>query len=109
MADQAGERKQVPQGGGRAAKMMPGEKARDFKGTILKLMSYLKPYRIQLCIVFLTAILSTVFAIISPTILGMATDEVVQGVAVEQRVGRVHPAGYRAEQDHANDFYSIRF
>ena len=80
MADQAGERKQVPQGGGRAAKMMPGEKARDFKGTILKLMSYLKPYRIQLCIVFLTAILSTVFAIISPTILGMATDEVVQGV-----------------------------
>ena len=80
MADQAGERKQAPQGGGRAAKMMPGEKARDFKGTILKLLSYLKPYRIQLSIVFLTAILSTVFSIISPTILGIATDEVVQGV-----------------------------
>ena len=40
---------------------------------------------------------------------GHTADEVIQGVAVEQRVGSVHPAGYRAEQDHANDFYSIRF
>ena len=80
MAKDLGERKHPPQTGGRAAKMMPGEKARDFKGTILKLAGYLKPYKIQLTIVFFTAILSTVFAIVSPTILGMATDEVVQGV-----------------------------
>ena len=83
MAGEAGERKNTNAQhgpGGRAAKMMPGEKARDFKGTILKLFSYLKPYRIQVGIVFITAILSTVFATISPTILGMATDEVVRGV-----------------------------
>ena len=73
------ERNHPPAQGGRAAKMMPGEKARDFKGTILKLASYLKPYGIQVTIVFLTAILSTVFAIVSPTVLGMATDEVVRG------------------------------
>ncbi|MDO4870001.1 MAG: ABC transporter ATP-binding protein [Bacillota bacterium] len=59
--------------------MMPGEKAQDFKGTILKLASYLKPYSVQVVIVFLAAILSTVFAIVSPTVLGMATDEVVTG------------------------------
>ena len=80
MAKDLGERKHPPGRGGRAAAMMPGEKARDFKGTILKLASYLKPYRIQLAIVFVTAMLSTIFAIVSPTILGMATDEVVQGV-----------------------------
>ena len=81
MADdkKTAERNHPPAQGGRAAKMMPGEKARDFKGTILKLASYLKPYGIQVTIVFLTAILSTVFAIVSPTVLGMATDEVVRG------------------------------
>ena len=80
MAKDLGERKHPPGHGGRAAAMMPGEKAHDFKGTILKLATYLKPYRIQLAIVFITAMLSTIFAIVSPTILGMATDEVVQGV-----------------------------
>ena len=80
MAKDLGERKHPPGQGGRAAKMMPGEKANDFKGTIIKLASYLKPYSIQLVIVFITAMLSTIFAIVSPTILGMATDEVVQGV-----------------------------
>lgn len=80
MAKEAGERKKAPRMGGRAAQMMPGEKARDFKGTIIKLFSYLKPYKFAVCFVFFAAILSTVFAIVSPTILGMATDEVVKGV-----------------------------
>ena len=70
------------QGGpaGRAARMMPGEKARDFKGTILTLFGYLRPYRWQLAVVVTMALLSTVFAIVSPTVLGMATDIVVKGV-----------------------------
>ena len=83
MASVNEERKTPPkQGGpaGRAARMMPGEKARDFKGTILTLFGYLRPYRWQLAVVVTMALLSTVFAIVSPTVLGVATDIVVKGV-----------------------------
>ncbi|MCR5034298.1 MAG: ABC transporter ATP-binding protein/permease [Clostridia bacterium] len=59
---------------------MPGEKARDFKGTILTLFGYLRPYKWQLVVVGLMALFSTLFAIVSPTVLGMATDIVVKGV-----------------------------
>ncbi|MDE8733267.1 ABC transporter ATP-binding protein [Eubacteriales bacterium DFI.9.88] len=67
-------------GGGGPGGMMPGEKAKDFKGTMKTLLSYLKPYRIAVAVVFIFAIASTIFNIISPTILGDATDEVVQGL-----------------------------
>lgn len=60
--------------------MMPGEKAKDFKGTMKTLLSYLKSHRIAVAVVFIFAIASTVFSIISPTILGNATDEVVKGL-----------------------------
>ena len=83
MAEITEERKNPPkqQGpGGRAARMMTGEKARDFKGTILTLFGYLRPYKWQLVLVGAMSLLSTVFAIISPTVLGMATDIVVKGV-----------------------------
>ena len=73
-------KQQGPGPGGRAARMMPGEKARDFKGTILTLFGYLRPYKWQLVVVGLMALLSTVFSIVSPTVLGMATDIVVKGV-----------------------------
>lgn len=66
--------------GGPGGKMMPGEKARDFKGTLRKFAGYLKPYRFRLFIVFLFAVASTVFNIISPTVLGKATDKVVEGL-----------------------------
>jgi len=67
-------------GGGRAAQMMPGEKARDFKGTMKKLAGYMKPYTGRLIIVLICTIASTVFSIISPAILGTATDKVVEGI-----------------------------
>lgn len=66
--------------GGRAAKMMPGEKARDFKGTMKALMAYLNPYKFRLVVVLLFAMLSTVFSIVSPAVLGAATDKVVDGL-----------------------------
>lgn len=80
MASAKGERKKAPGHGGKAAKMMPGERAKDFKGTILKLFGYLKPYRIQVAAVVAAAVLSTVFTIISPAILGRGTDIVVKGI-----------------------------
>ena len=67
-------------GHGPGGKMMPGEKARDFKGTLKKFAGYLKPYRFRLFIVFLFAVASTIFNIISPTVLGKATDKVVEGL-----------------------------
>ena len=66
--------------GGPGGRMMPGEKAKDFGKTMKTLIGYLKPYRFRLAAVFIFAIASTVFTIISPTILGDATDKVVEGL-----------------------------
>ena len=66
--------------GGPGGRMMPGEKAKDFGKTMKTLIGYLKPYKFRLAIVFIFAIASTVFTIISPTILGNATDKVVEGL-----------------------------
>ncbi len=66
--------------GGGPHGMMPGEKAKDFSGTMKTLLSYLKPHGIAMVIVVIFAVASTVFAIVSPSILGDATDEVVKGL-----------------------------
>ena len=81
---QTGKPKHGP--GSRAAAMMPGEKAGDLRGTLRKLLSYLAPYKFRLFFVLLFAIASTVFAIVSPTILGTATDTIVQGLMSGQGV-----------------------
>ena len=67
-------------GGGRSAAMMPGEKAKDFKGTMKTLSVYLKPHALKLVIVLICAVASTLFNIVSPAILGLATDKVVEGI-----------------------------
>ncbi|MEA4888031.1 MAG: ABC transporter ATP-binding protein [Clostridiaceae bacterium] len=59
--------------------MMPGEKARDFKGTMLTLLRFLKPYWISIIIVLIFAIGSTVFAIVGPKILGHAITRLFEG------------------------------
>ncbi len=56
------------------------EKAKDFKGTIKKLLSYLGAYKIGIIIVFIFAIASTVFNIVGPKILGGATTEIFKGL-----------------------------
>lgn len=66
-------------GGGPMA-MMKGEKARDFKGTMKKLIKYLSVYRISIITVFIFAIASTVFSIVGPKILGKATTKLFEGV-----------------------------
>ncbi len=55
----------------------PAEKARDFKGTIKKLVQHLKPYTWQLVVVLVFVIASTAFAIASPKIMGHATNQIV--------------------------------
>lgn len=65
---------------GRNALGMPVQKAKDFKGTLKRLLGYLKPRGIQLSTVFLMAILSTLFGIVSPKIMGKATTKLFQGM-----------------------------
>lgn len=56
------------------------EKAKDFKSTLLELLSYLKKYKLKIAIVIFFAILSTVFVIIGPKILGNITTEIFNGL-----------------------------
>jgi ATP-binding cassette subfamily B protein len=69
-------------GGGPGGHMMGGpvQKARDFKGTLRKLISYLAPYQTKILVVFVLAIGSTAFAIVGPKILGNATTELFNGI-----------------------------
>ncbi len=62
------------------AGMMPGEKAKNFKGTMLALWKYVKDFKWHITAVFIFAVGSTVFTIVSPKILGKATDKVVEGL-----------------------------
>lgn len=73
-------RKGGPMGGGPHGGMGAGEKAKDFKGTIKKLMKYLSEYKIGLIFVLLFAIGSTIFNIAGPKILGKATTEIFTGL-----------------------------
>ncbi|MEH7346985.1 ABC transporter ATP-binding protein [Bacillus sp. JJ1532] len=60
--------------------MMQGKKVKDFKGTMKQLVQYLGAYKWTIIFVWILAILSTVFTIVSPKILGQATDELFSGV-----------------------------
>ena len=65
-----------PMGHGR----MSGEKAKDFKGTMGKLMKYMSAFKVQMLFVVIFAIGGTVFNIIGPKILGKATTEIFNGL-----------------------------
>ncbi len=78
--------------------MMPGEKAKDFKGTFRKLLSYMGRYKIALIAVMIFAAGSTVFNIIGPKVLAKATTELFEGMMAKfagtggidfQRIGQI--------------------
>ncbi|MEI6510333.1 MAG: ABC transporter ATP-binding protein, partial [bacterium] len=69
-----------PMGHGGPMGMMRGEKPRDFKGTMAKLLQYLSSYKLAILVVLIFAVASTVFAIVGPKILGMATTKLFDGV-----------------------------
>ena len=58
----------------------PGEKAKDFKGTLKKLIKYAGRYRIGIIAVMICAIASATFSIVSPKILGKATTKLAEGL-----------------------------
>lgn len=69
-----------PMGGGPPGMMRGSEKARNFKATMTKLLAYLKPYQLQILVVIVFAIASTVFFILGPKILGKATTKLFEGI-----------------------------
>ena len=67
-------------GHGPGGRMMTGEKAKNFKGSTRKLLSYLKPFHWAIIMVLLCAAISTVFTIVGPKVLAKATDELAKGI-----------------------------
>lgn len=71
--------------------MMPGEKAKDFKGSTLRLLSYMGKFKFALIGVLLFAVGSTLFNVVGPKILGQATTELFSGlVAKVQGTGSIN-------------------
>ena len=57
-----------------------GEKAKNFRGSTRKLLSYLKPFHWAIIMVLLCAAVSAVFTIVGPKVLAKATDELAKGI-----------------------------
>lgn len=60
--------------------MMPGEKAKEFKGTTRKILSYIGSYKIAIVLVMISAVAGTVFNIVGPKVLSKATTEIFNGL-----------------------------
>lgn len=64
----------------------PGEKAKDFKGTLKKTMQFLRPHFPKIIIVLILSILSTVFAVVGPKILGKATTSLSNSIITKTAI-----------------------
>ena len=58
---------------------MPTQKAKDFKGTARRLSGYLRPHRPALVVLTIAGAIGTVFTVVGPKILGLATTKVFEG------------------------------
>jgi ABC-type multidrug transport system, ATPase and permease components len=79
-----------PMGGGHGGPGGPGgpmgkpvEKAKDFKGTLKRLVGYLAPQKTRFYIVGILAVVSTIFSIFGPKVLGKATTKIAEGVIAQ--------------------------
>lgn len=59
---------------------MSAEKAKDFKTAMKRLLNYMKRYRLQLVVMMVFAVGSTIFNIVGPKVLGKATTELYEGL-----------------------------
>ena len=59
---------------------MSAEKAKDFKTAMKRLLNYMKRYRLQLAVMMIFAVGSTIFNIVGPKVLGKATTELYEGL-----------------------------
>ncbi|HHY10239.1 MAG TPA: ABC transporter ATP-binding protein [Firmicutes bacterium] len=63
----------------------PVEKAKDFKGSLRRLAAYMRPHALSLLLVLAFAVLSTVFTIFSPRIMGQATTVLFEGIMAKMQ------------------------
>lgn len=77
----ATQRRRPPHGPG--ARMMPGEKAKDFKGTIAKLVRFMGQFKASLIVAIVFAICSAAFSIVGPKVLSQATTELFNGIVAK--------------------------
>ncbi|BAK44390.1 ABC transporter ATP-binding protein [Eggerthella sp. YY7918] len=70
-------------GHGPGGHMIPGEKPKDFKGTLKKMISFMGRFKVALVVVFVFAIGSTVFNIVGPKVLSTATTELFNGIVAK--------------------------
>jgi ATP-binding cassette, subfamily B, multidrug efflux pump len=91
MSSEEKEKASPPSSGAKGPGSGPVQKAKDFKGTAKRLLAYLGPHRGKLMIIFFCAILSAVFSVLSPKILGKATTRLLHGI-----IGKV--AAYQYHQ-----------
>ena len=66
-----------PMGGG---PMAPGEKPKDFKGSFKRLLAYIGKYKFAIFAVMIFAVVSTVFSVVGPKVMGRATTELANGL-----------------------------
>src|SRR5579884_1952136 len=74
-----------PRGGPVGGLAMPVEKAKDFWGTLRRLTRYLLPYKLSLIAILITAVLSAIFNIVSPKIMGLVTTSLFNGVVAKMQ------------------------
>ena len=58
---------------------VPTQKAKNFKGTLGRLLGYLRPHRPALTVVVVAGAIGTVFGVLGPKILGLATTKIFEG------------------------------
>jgi ATP-binding cassette subfamily B multidrug efflux pump len=64
---------------------MPVQKAKNFKGTLKRLLGYLRPHRPALIVVLICGAIGTIFTVLGPRLLGLATTKVFEGFLARQR------------------------
>jgi ATP-binding cassette subfamily B multidrug efflux pump len=64
---------------------MPTQKAKNFKATLNRLLGYLHPHRAVLVVITLAGAVGTVFQVVGPKVLGMATTKIFEGFVAKAR------------------------
>src|SRR5436853_7596347 len=77
-------------GGGWGAMGRPVEKAKNCQGAFKRLLGYFLPQKYRLMVVLGTAIIGTVFNIVGPKILGLATTKLFEGLLVKYQASLRH-------------------
>ena len=80
---QAQEPRRGPMGHGPGGRMMPGEKPKNLKGTLAKLIAFMGLFKAAIVVVLVFAVGSTIFNIVGPKVLSTATTELFNGIVAK--------------------------